>query len=248
MRITRVHHPQQLTAGAEVTLSASVSRHLIKVLRLRGGDQVTLFNAKEGEYRAEVLESGHPLVVALVRKKLRSYQPPLLALSLSLALSRGDRMDYAIQKATELGVIAITPLYSEFTEVKFRDTTRLGKKLRHWQQIAEHAAEQSGRLDVPSINPPQDFKDAIAAVDTDQALVFEASGESAPKDILASGSVTLFTGPEGGFSPEEIKFAKTSGYPVVRLGPRILRAETAPLVALAVLQQLYGDFSLPINS
>ena len=243
MHPTRLHFPDTLAAGLSVTLPSGTSHHLITVLRLKVGDSITLFNASDGEYQAELLTTAKTRTVAEVGRKLRDSSPLSLSLTLCLGLSRGDRMNFAIQKATELGAQTIIPIYSEFSEVKIRDPARLQNKLQHWQRIAEHAAEQSDRMEVPTIKSPQKFGDALETVKADQVLIFDASGESAITDFAVRGGAILFTGPEGGFSPAELQLAREYGHPVVKLGPRILRTETAPLVALAVLQQLYGDFT-----
>ena len=150
-------------------------------------------------------------------------------------------MDFGIQKSVELGVSAITPLYSEHGEVKIKQPERLTRKLQHWQRIAVNAAEQCGRLDVPEIHEPIEVANAIADESKVTQVLFDASGDIGIEDIAVGDSLAILTGPEGGFAPRELEMARERDCQIVKLGPRILRTETAPLAALAILQNRFGD-------
>ncbi|NQV70739.1 MAG: 16S rRNA (uracil(1498)-N(3))-methyltransferase [Pseudohongiella sp.] len=166
-----------------------------------------------------------------------------LKIHLGLGLSRGDRMDFAIQKSTELGVSEITPLYTEHGEVKLK-ADRLEKKLQHWRKIAINASEQSGRLEIPEIHTPSPLAEWQQGLDAGFSLMLDPSGEDKlPLNTAALQfeQVNLLIGPEGGFSATEIHSARNQGLVIVALGTRILRTETAPIAALAILQHLYGD-------
>ncbi len=241
MRVTRLHYPDKLTVNSTVELSAEASHYLTNVLRLRVGDTVSLFNAEDGEYQATLLTAGKNAASVDVQKQSAVYSAPPLAIHLFLGISRGDRMDFAIQKSVELGVNSITPLYSEFGEVKFKQAERLARKLQHWQKIAVSAAEQCGRLDVPTVEGPIEYRESLQADNNCTQLLFDASAELNLGDLEVGDSLALFTGPEGGFSATELSLAAESGVKLVRLGPRILRTETAPIAALAVLQHRFGD-------
>jgi 16S rRNA (uracil1498-N3)-methyltransferase len=169
-------------------------------------------------------------------------QAAKLRLHLALGLSRGDRMDYAIQKATELGVTEITPLFTEHGEVRLKPD-RLENKLRHFEKIAINAAEQCGRLDVPAVNTPLALEAFLAQDKKATRLLLEPGGEQSLTAARALTDIELIIGPEGGFSEREVGQARTSNCEIMRLGPRIFRTETAPVAALAVLQFLYGDLS-----
>lgn len=238
MRVTRLHFPDKLSANTTVELPSDASHYLVNVLRLRVGDAATLFNSEDGEFNATLATAKKNSASLTVQDQIATFSPPPLAIHLFLGISRGDRMDFAIQKSVELGVAEITPMYSEFGEVKFKQADRLQRKLQHWQRIAVNAAEQCGRLDVPTVNEPIDFHSAIER----ECMLFDANGEVRIGEIGVTDSLSLLTGPEGGFSPEELKVAADRGVKRVSLGPRILRTETAPLAALAVLQSRFGDF------
>ena len=163
-----------------------------------------------------------------------------LAIHLGQGLSRGERMDWAIQKATELGVTEITPIMSERCEVRLKDE-RADKRLAHWRQVAISACEQCGRSRVPVIHPPVLLSDWIKTTEADLKLVLHPVSEPLASHAKPS-RLAFLIGPEGGLTDNEIDLAQAAGYQPARLGPRVLRTETAPVVALAVAQQLWGDF------
>ncbi|TVP93679.1 MAG: 16S rRNA (uracil(1498)-N(3))-methyltransferase, partial [Pseudomonadaceae bacterium] len=164
-----------------------------------------------------------------------------LQVHLGQAMSRGERMDWAIQKAVELGVNAITPLFTERCEVKLQGE-RADKRQAHWQQVAISACEQCGRSQVPVVHPPQALADWLAQLDCELKLVLHHRTEQPLASLQKPASLGLLIGPEGGLSSEEIQRTEASGFQAVRLGPRVLRTETAPIVALSLAQQLWGDF------
>lgn len=240
MRISRVYFPRQLTTNASLTLEGETAHYLSHVLRLRVGDKFALFNGEQGEFEARVSAiSKREVEVQLETLRVEPHQPGL-QVHLAVGLSRGDRMDYAIQKSTELGVSEITPLYSQHGEVRLK-ADRLENKLRHWQRIAISACEQSGRLEVPEIHQPCEISDWLATNSAESNLLLDPNGGDKISQGPKANSINLVTGPEGGFSQQELTLAKASGYTVVGLGSRVLRTETAPVAALAILQHLYGD-------
>ena len=243
MRVSRLHITETLVTGAQLSLRAESAHYLGTVLRAREGDKVMLFNARDGEFDAAVSKSKKGNVDVAIGECVRApVQAAKLHLHLALGLSRGDRMDYAIQKATELGVNEITPLFTEHGEVRLKPD-RFENKLRHFEKIAINAAEQCGRLDVPAVNTPVAL-DAFLAQDTKATrLLLEPGGEQSLTAARALTDIELVIGPEGGFSEREVAQARASNCEIMRLGPRILRTETAPVAALAILQYLYGDFS-----
>src|SRR5690606_20956260 len=167
---------------------------------------------------------------------------PQLPIHLALGISRGERMDYAIQKATEAGVSSITPLFTERCEVKIKGD-RVDNRLSHWERVAISACEQSGRCQVPSISAPVDLAVWLQQERSGAAFVLDHRGSAGFPQQSAPVAVTLLIGPEGGLAESEINAALASGFQAVRLGPRVLRTATAPVVAIAVLQQVWGDYS-----
>ena len=241
MRISRLHCEAKLETGQLVVLAAAPSHYLVTVLRLKTGDKIQLFNARQGEFSGYIERASKSQVEVSILDKLRDHDPQSVAVHLSLGLSRGERMDYAIQKSTELGVASITPLYSQYGEVKIKQASRLGNKLRHWRQIAISASEQSGRLSIPEIHKPVAFAECLGSNKASCRLILDPRGDDDLTELTVNESIHLMIGPEGGFSAEELALALAEHYSVVSLGSRILRTETAPVVALSILQHLYGE-------
>ena len=150
-------------------------------------------------------------------------------------------MDFAIQKSTELGVATITPLYTQYSEVRFKQADRVDKKLNHWRKIAVSAAEQSGRLTVPVIQQPMAIAQWLESADSNLKLILTPEGSTRFAELADSVSCDLLIGSEGGFSPEEVKLSKQSNFIEVTMGQRVMRTETAPIAALAILQYRFGD-------
>jgi len=239
----RFYIPQALPHHSEITLPDTVAHHLVKVLRSEVGTCFTLFNGEGGEFSAELIEAGKKSSRARLLDFFPDDHESSLPTHLGQVMSRGERMDYAIQKATELGVSVITPLSSERCELKLRGEERADKKMEHWRNIASSACEQCGRNRLPVINPPLPLQEWLQQVDCVRRWILAPSVQGGPTAALpAPSSVALLIGPEGGLSSAEIAQAERAGFSPWQLGPRVLRTETAPVAALAVLQLLYGDF------
>lgn len=239
MRLSRVYVDSLLELNATLALSKDTAHYLANVLRLRGGAELLVFNPGDGEFLARVSEASKKSVTVELIERRRTPQQAALSIHLLLGLSRGDRMDLAIQKSTELGVTEITPVYTEHGEVRLK-ADRAEKKLHHWRRIAISACEQSGRLDVPAVHAPRALAE-ISKASSVNAWMLEPTGRDAFPDSIEGSSIELLIGPEGGFSATEIDWARAAGFGVVALGERILRTETAPIAALAILQHKFGD-------
>jgi 16S rRNA (uracil1498-N3)-methyltransferase len=231
---------QQLLLNDELVLEPAVSRHINSSLRMIVGESITLFNGTGGEYSAQIIKITKKCVTVVVDNFCDTDRESALSIHLAIVMIRGDRMDYAIQKATELGATRITPLYSERCEVKL-NRDRASRKLDHWRLVIHSACEQSGRNVVPVIETPIALNQHLAKAVADLQLILHPSGSSLPTSIPAPASVNLLTGPEGGFSSAEVALAEQHGYLAVKLGPRTFRAETAPVVGLGLLQSWWGD-------
>lgn len=251
MRRPRFHTAQPLTAGAIVTLEPEPSRHIAKALRMRSGEALCVFDGNGMEAAARICDVTRDAVsVELDLPQAIDRESPL-SVTLAIALSRGDRMDTVVQKATELGVRRIQPVSSERTGVRL-DATRLAKKRGHWERIAISACEQSGRNRIPRIDETlalPDFLDVSGDADARRLILHPTDSTDQPDDAAAPilerpVDVVLLVGPEGGFSDGEVAAARAAGFRTLQLGPRVLRTETAPLAALAAVQLRWGDFCL----
>lgn len=221
-------------------LPEAQAHYLSRVLRLNVGAKVQLFDGSGQEYRGELTGVTKKTVQVSLQECLEGLPESSLPIHLGQGLSRGERMDWAIQKATELGVAEITPLFTERCEVRLNDE-RAQKRLEHWQHIAISACEQCGRSKVPVIHPPQSLKDWQTRVEADLKLLLHPVAQSLTEHATPS-SLAFLIGPEGGLTEDEVTHASQFGFQPARLGPRVLRTETAPVVALSVAQQLWGDF------
>jgi len=256
MRVTRCHVPVPLSCGALVTLPQPAAVHVTRVLRLTSGAQLTLFDGRGGEYDAQLLEVGRGGVQARVGAHHPIEREAAVRVTLLQCLARGERMDWIVQKATELGVAAIVPVSGRRSVMQL-DAAAGGRRLAHWQAVAVSACEQCGRNRVPQLHTLRDLDDACSEadpaslrllLDPDAAESFPAALASAAAATSAAApgtaaapSVTLLVGPEGGLTAQESDGARQRGFERCRLGPRILRAETAPIAALAALQAVIGD-------
>ncbi|HHX36285.1 MAG TPA: 16S rRNA (uracil(1498)-N(3))-methyltransferase [Gammaproteobacteria bacterium] len=220
-------------------LPEAQAHYLSRVLRLTAGAPVQLFDGSGQEYIGELTQVGKKSVQVDLQQSVAGLAESALRIHLGQGLSRGERMDWAIQKATELGVAEITPLFTERCEVRLNQE-RIQKRLEHWQQVAISACEQCGRSQVPVIHPPQQLKDWQASVAADLKLVLHPVAQPLTEHAAPS-SLAFLIGPEGGLTEAEVAQAAQHGFQPVRLGPRVLRTETAPVVALSVAQQLWGD-------
>ena len=239
MRLSRFFIDAPLSLGQH-ELPEAQAHYIGRVLRHAAGDAVQLFDGSGREYLGELIEVGKKAVRVELREQLAGQAESPLRIHLGQGLSRGERMDWAIQKATELGVSEITPIVSERCEVRLKDE-RADKRLAHWRQVAISACEQCGRSVLPVIHAPVSLVEWQAHVQAELKLVLHPV--AAPLESHARPhSLAFLIGPEGGLSETEVEQAKAAGFHAARLGPRVLRTETAPVVALAVAQQLWGDF------
>jgi 16S rRNA (uracil1498-N3)-methyltransferase len=254
MRLTRCHVSSSLAAQSELTLPPGPSAHLARVLRVRAGAELTLFDGQGGESPATVraVERGGVRVRTGAHRALEREAP--VAVTLLQCLLRTERMDLIVQKATELGAAAIVPIDSRNSLVRL-DAAAAERRRLHWLAIAIGACEQCGRNRVPLLQALQSFEHACRATAGDDSspasrrLLLDPSGQQSFADALPGpaavpriASLILMAGPEGGFSSDELALAQQHGFEICQLGPRILRAETAPLAALATVQALLGDF------
>jgi len=238
--MARVFVPPQLLSGERVTLDRAASKHLVKVLRLAPGAEVCVFDGRGTEIEARIV-SANPVGVELTLGQRHQLALPTVSVTLLQSVPRSERMDLIVQKTTELGVSRIVPVVSAHGIVK-----PTSAKSRRWQTIAQEAARQSGRADVPTIAEPAPLDQALqdASQSTGPRLVLWEEERSLPmRQVLAHlapGPVTLLVGPEGGFAPSEVDAARSHGFVSVGIGPRILRVETAALVAVALTQSALG--------
>lgn len=240
VRIPRIFSPQPLQCGEQVQLEEQASNHISRVLRMREGRALTIFNGKGGEYQATITTVNKKSVsIQLTDFNADDHQSPLNT-ELAIAISKGDRMEWVIQKATELGIHKITPLQSENSQVKL-NAERMQKKQKQWQQIAISACEQCGRNQIPEVTAITPINDWLQQCNADKKWVLHHRST----EVLSGkkpASVALLIGPEGGLSGTEIEQAITHNFKALTLGPRVLRTETAPLAALSILQYQWGDF------
>jgi len=243
MRTIRIHVDAGLGVGAELALPAQAAAHVARVLRLRAGDAVSLFNGDGRDYPAELVAVGPREVRARVLEARENRSEPPLRIVLAQSLARGEKMDWIVQKATELGVGAIVPLVTARSEVKL-DEARAQKRLEHWRAVAIGACEQSGRARVPEIvavQPMRTWLDSLDRSVTRLALLPE--GELAARALAPPvHGLALTVGPEGGFDEADVALLHRAGFRGLALGPRVLRTETAGIAAIAALQALYGDW------
>ena len=242
MRLNRVYSGQPLAAGTEAQLPAPAAYHVARVLRLRAGAPLTVFDGSGADFRCEIVSVEGDSVRVRVEERVAGLQDSPLAITLVQAVSRSERMDWTLQKATELGVRAIVPVLSARSVVRL-DEPQATKKLRHWQAIVAGACEQCGRSTLPELRPVVELRRFLAESPRGgQRLVLSPDGPASLAGITSvAARVELLIGPEGGLDDGELHDAVRAGFTPVRLGPRILRTETAGIVALAVLQGLWGD-------
>jgi 16S rRNA (uracil1498-N3)-methyltransferase len=242
MRTTRIHTPQRLVNDAIFALEPASSHHLARVLRLGVGDALILFDGRGGEYPSEIsaIEKKQVLVRTGTQQLIETESS--LAIHLGIAVSRGERMDWIVQKSTELGVASVAPLITERTGVKLSGE-RAAKKIEHWQQIAISACEQCGRNRPPAVHAQQTLDKWLATTEADEKFVLHHRAAAAGA-TTSPASIALLIGPEGGLSDAEINAAQNAGFTALQLGPRVLRTETAPLAAIAIMQSYWGDMAL----
>ena len=255
MRLTRVFVDGALAPGAIVELARDTASHLAKVLRARSGDEIILFNGDGREFTGAIEAVRGSRVSASIGAARSIDRESPLALTLLQCVPRGDRMDFIVQKATELGVGRIVPVLSQRSVVRLDDAQGASKQA-HWRAVAVSACEQCGRNRLPTVDAPQLLLNYLGAMTPNKTpgllrLVLEPeraarAARAAHADIPAAGPVTgadIAIGPEGGFAPEELEAFELSAFSRLGLGPRVLRTETAAIAAIVVLQARFGDMS-----
>lgn len=241
MRIPRIFTDSPLAVGSQCQLDDNAANHVGRVLRMQAGQALLLFNGDGHDYHATITEAGKKHVLVAVTEAAENETESPLRVVLAQTLSKGDRMDYAVQKAVEMGVSEIVPLTTERCDVKLKGD-REDKRLRHWQQVAISAAEQCGRARIPEIQPVMTVQQWLEhARACDLRLVLHHRTERSLNTLEKPSSIALMIGPEGGLTAEEIALAEDNGFLPVALGPRVLRTETAPVAAIALCQWLWGD-------
>jgi 16S rRNA (uracil1498-N3)-methyltransferase len=242
MRIPRIYSDQLLEPDLKITLEPEAARHIIQVLRLRTGAEIELFNGDGYNYAARLESAAKKQAQAEVISRSGPEADYNLYIHLCLAISKGERMDFAIQKSVELGVSEITPLFSQRCVINLQGE-RLHKREQHWRKVILSACEQSGRCRVPILNSAVELPSWLETSHQGTGLVLDPKSETGIGSIdKPADKITILIGPEGGLSEAEIASAKTRGFKGISLGPRILRTETAPLAAIASMQTLWGDF------
>jgi 16S rRNA (uracil1498-N3)-methyltransferase len=239
--IPRVYCDSPLAEGSRLRLGEAIAHHLLHVLRLKPGAELVLFDGRGGEYHGRLVATGKQWLEVEAGAHQAVRRESSLRITLGQAVSRGERMDYTLQKAVELGVQAIQPLDTEHSQAR-PGAARLDKKLRHWREVARAAAEQSGRERVPEVYPPLPLAAWLATLPAPALKLLLDPGASQGLAALApAADLCLLSGPEGGLSEAERALARQRGFTGIRLGPRILRTETAAVACLAALQTLWGD-------
>lgn len=242
MRISRLYISNSLNTSQTIELKPEAAHYVRTVLRLKKSNQLIVFNGLGDEYLSMIDEvSRKRVVINIVEKKSRCIESPL-NIHLGLGISRGDRMDWAVQKSVELGVNCITPLITERCVVKFK-ADKKQQRQQHWQHIVQHATEQSGRTILAELTPIQSLESWVN-IPQGLSVFLDPTAEKSLKDLPENiNKITLMAGPEGGFSATERLLSINAGFIPIRLGQRILRTETAALSALSAVQMLWGDFS-----
>jgi 16S rRNA (uracil1498-N3)-methyltransferase len=244
--LTRMYYSGELQAGRKCTLPQPQAHHALRVLRLKKGDAVILFNGDGAEYAALIVEASRDRFALEVTGRNTMDREAPFAITLAQAVSSGERMDYTIQKAVELGIAAIQPLEARRSVVRL-SADRAQKRLAHWRAVAIAACEQCGRNRVPRVLPLMQLDEFLAGRaahrEGERRVLLSPHSARSLRDLeRPAGAIVMLAGPEGGFSPEEEHAAVQADFVPIRLGPRVLRTETAAVAALAAMQALWGDF------
>lgn len=243
MRIPRIYLPQALSSGNQIALDDNALRHVVQVLRLKTGHPLILFNGHGGEFEAQLVTVTKREAIVQIGNFHDISRESCLFTHLGLGISKGERMDFALQKAVELGVNEITPLFTEYCVVQLTNNRAL-KRHEHWQAVIISACEQSGRNTIPVLNYPTTLTEWLGTCSLCTRLILDPAASTALSTIkLTKPELVLTTGPEGGFSQTEIEQARQAGFEGVTLGPRVLRTESAALAGLAAVQCLWGDLA-----
>ena len=244
MRVTRCPVPLALQAGQTFSLPEETANHLVRVLRLREGDACVLFNGDGVDHDARLVRVDKRSAVAEITGSRAIDLESPLSITLVQGIARGEKMDWILQKATELGVAAFVPVSSDRSEVKL-DAERAAKRLAHWRSVVVSACEQSWRSRIPAVAPPRSLAAALADLpaDTSRWLLDPDAASGLATMTPPSGRIVLAIGPEGGWSANDRAALIAAGFNGLRLGPRILRTETAGMAAIAALQARFGDLA-----
>ena len=241
-RIQRFHVDQIDNSKSHLEIAGEQSHYVTRVLRLQTGDRMILFDGSGSEWTAKIIDTKRNRLLLELEERATPDRESPINLTLIQSISRSQRMDLVMQKSTELGVTRIVPVFSTNTIVKMNED-KIEKKINHWRNILISASEQSGRTKIPDlISPIQLETRCLKRYKSDLSIFYDTTGKDSydankPKDI------TAVIGPEGGFTEDEKQMAIDAGYMVMQSGPRLLRTETAPIMALSILQYLYGDLS-----
>lgn len=243
MRIPRIFTEQALNLDARISLQGDAANHLLKVLRMKAGRALVLFNGDGKEYPATIESCDKKTALLHINQVVDSPRKSPLHTELAIGVSRGDRMDWVLQKATELGVSRIVPLFTEHCEVKL-NPQRQQKKQAQWQKLIQSSCEQCRRNTLPELAQACDLPYYLQQVASEKRFVLHhRHSQTLAQQPTAPSSVSLLIGPEGGLSSYEINAAIDRQFTALSLGPRVLRTETAPLVALSLLQYCWGDLA-----
>ena len=243
MSSTRLYLDAIIEPGSDLELTGDRARYVGRVLRLRKGDRLNLFDGRGGEYGADIIRTGKSSVVVQVIEAIETDVESPLDIHLLQGVSRGERMDVVVQKATELGIHRITPVQTEYTVVRLSGT-RAEKRLAHWRGVAASACEQCGRNQLPGIDPITGLRDWLGQNfgDERRRIVLAPGAERTIGSLEPpDGRLTVLIGPEGGLSADELELATGAGFEAIGFGPRILRTETAAVAVLSALQVAFGD-------
>ena len=242
MRIPRIYTDQALPLNTCIALHADASNHLLKVLRMKAGRELILFNGDGKEYPAKIDSCDKKTAYVRVHSIENTQRESPLHTELAIGISRGDRMDWVLQKATELGASRIVPLITERCEVKL-NAERQQKKHLQWQKLIQSSCEQCQRNTLPMLSLPMPLSQYLEQADSEKRFVLHHRHAATLEKSPSPASVSLLIGPEGGLSDSEINQAEAAHFTALSLGPRVLRTETAPLVALSLLQYCWGDLA-----
>ncbi len=244
LRIPRIYTPQPLVTSAHLTITGQAAHHVTHVLRLRTGASIRVFDGQGCEHQAKLTAITRAGIALEIREPVAVTPESSLHLTLLQGIARNDRMDFILQKAVELGIQTIQPIWMQRSHARLKGK-RLEKRIGHWQGVITSACEQCGRATLPQLSLPEDYINWInAGTISDLRLMLQPDARSCLRNLeKPAGGIAMLVGPEGGLAPEEQALARAAGFTGIRIGPRVLRTETAALATLAGIQTLWGDFS-----
>lgn len=241
MHIPRIYQDMPLKKGQNLYLSPDAVHHVTNVLRMKEGQELFLFNGEGGYFNASIVHINKRQTEVVLEEFYNNECESTLDMTLAVGISRGQRMDFTLQKSVELGVKKIVPLICKYGNAK-PDGKRQDKRMQHWQKIIIGSCEQCGRNRIPDLCVPENFSDWVSRGNTALKIILHPGSQTTLGQLhFDQNDIVLLAGPEGGFSDDEIRIAGNNGYQLVSMGPRILRTETAPLAAITACQVLWGD-------